>query len=117
RAVLHQYRRLHWPAANQGAHAAHGELRRYRHRHEHRRCGTAAACRLRESQHDEGQADMSERTLVIMAGGTGGHIMPGLAVAHEMKSRGWRVLWMGHPERMEGRLVPEQGFELLPLRF
>ena len=60
---------------------------------------------------------MSERTLVIMAGGTGGHIMPGLAVAHEMKSRGWRVLWMGHPERMEGRLVPEQGFELLPLRF
>lgn len=60
---------------------------------------------------------MSVRTLVIMAGGTGGHIMPGLAVAHEMKARGWRVLWMGHPERMEGRLVPENGFELLPLRF
>jgi len=60
---------------------------------------------------------MSTRTLVIMAGGTGGHIMPGLAVAHEMKARGWRVLWLGHPERMEGRLVPEQGFEMLPLRF
>lgn len=60
---------------------------------------------------------MSTRTLVIMAGGTGGHIMPGLAVAHEMKTRGWRVLWMGNPERMEGRLVPEQGFEMLPLRF
>lgn len=60
---------------------------------------------------------MSARTLVIMAGGTGGHIMPGLAVAHEMKARGWRVLWMGNPERMEGRLVPEHGFEMLPLAF
>src|SRR5690606_17465147 len=55
--------------------------------------------------------------LLIMAGGTGGHIMPGLAVAHEMKARGWRVLWLGHPDRMEGRLVPPQGFELIPLRF
>lgn len=60
---------------------------------------------------------MSANTLLIMAGGTGGHIMPGLAVAHEMKARGWNVLWMGHPERMEGRLVPPQGFELVPLRF
>lgn len=60
---------------------------------------------------------MSSRTLVVMAGGTGGHIMPGLAVAHEMKARGWRVLWLGNPDRMEGRLVPEHGFELLPLRF
>src|SRR3546814_13676117 len=60
---------------------------------------------------------MSTRTLLIMAGGTGGHIMPGLAVAHEMKARGWRVIWMGDPERMEGRLVPPQGFELVPLHF
>ncbi|TEA80230.1 undecaprenyldiphospho-muramoylpentapeptide beta-N-acetylglucosaminyltransferase [Allopusillimonas ginsengisoli] len=60
---------------------------------------------------------MSTQTLLIMAGGTGGHIMPGLAVAHEMKARGWRVLWLGHPDRMEGRLVPPQGFELIPLRF
>ncbi|HEY9281507.1 MAG TPA: undecaprenyldiphospho-muramoylpentapeptide beta-N-acetylglucosaminyltransferase [Eoetvoesiella sp.] len=60
---------------------------------------------------------MSTRTLLIMAGGTGGHIMPGLAVAHEMQQRGWRVVWMGHPERMEGKLVPAQGIELVPLRF
>lgn len=60
---------------------------------------------------------MSTRTLVVMAGGTGGHIMPGLAVAHEMKTRGWQVLWIGNPERMEGRLVPEHGFEMLPLSF
>lgn len=60
---------------------------------------------------------MSTQTLLIMAGGTGGHIMPGLAVAQEMKTRGWRVLWLGHPDRMEGRLVPPQGYELIPLRF
>lgn len=60
---------------------------------------------------------MSQRVALVMAGGTGGHIMPGLAVAHELQQRGWRVLWLGHPERMEGRLVPAQGFELIPLRF
>lgn len=60
---------------------------------------------------------MSTRTLLIMAGGTGGHIMPGLAVAHEMRHRGWQVRWMGHPDRMEGRLVPQQQIPLEPLRF
>lgn len=60
---------------------------------------------------------MTLPTLLIMAGGTGGHIMPGLAVAHEMKARGWNVVWLGHPERMEGELVPKHGFELQPLRF
>uniref|UniRef100_UPI0033413D0F undecaprenyldiphospho-muramoylpentapeptide beta-N-acetylglucosaminyltransferase n=1 Tax=Castellaniella defragrans TaxID=75697 RepID=UPI0033413D0F len=57
------------------------------------------------------------RTILIMAGGTGGHIMPGLAVGAELRARGWRVLWLGNPERMEGRLVPAQGYDLLALRF
>lgn len=60
---------------------------------------------------------MTGRTLLIMAGGTGGHIMPGLAVAHAMQARGWNVMWLGHPDRMEGRLVPPQGFTLAPLHF
>lgn len=57
------------------------------------------------------------RSILIMAGGTGGHIMPGLAVAHYLKAQGWQVYWLGNPERMEGHIVPEQGFELLPLHF
>ncbi len=59
----------------------------------------------------------AQRTLMIAAGGTGGHIMPGLAVAEEMRRRGWRVVWLGHPERMEGKLVPAQGIAMQPLRF
>lgn len=57
------------------------------------------------------------RSILIMAGGTGGHIMPGLAVAHHLRAQGWKVHWLGHPDRMEGRLVTEHHFPLLPLRF
>lgn len=60
---------------------------------------------------------MSQRTILIMAGGTGGHIMPGLAVADVLRSRGWRVLWLGNPDKMEGKLVPARGYDLVPLRF
>jgi UDP-N-acetylglucosamine--N-acetylmuramyl-(pentapeptide) pyrophosphoryl-undecaprenol N-acetylglucosamine transferase len=50
--------------------------------------------------------------LVIMAAGTGGHIMPGLAVARDMQARGWTVSWLGTRHGMENRLVPPQGLDL-----
>ena len=46
--------------------------------------------------------------LVIMAAGTGGHVIPGLAVAREMQQRGWSVSWLGTREGMENKLVPPQ---------
>jgi UDP-N-acetylglucosamine--N-acetylmuramyl-(pentapeptide) pyrophosphoryl-undecaprenol N-acetylglucosamine transferase len=54
--------------------------------------------------------------LVIMAAGTGGHIMPGLAVASEMQSRGWTVSWLGTTTGMENRLVPPSGIPMDTLR-
>lgn len=59
----------------------------------------------------------SPRHLVIMAAGTGGHIMPGLAVAEEMKRRGWTVSWLGTEGGMEQRLVPPTGIPLDSIAF
>ncbi len=49
-------------------------------------------------------------TALIMAGGTGGHIFPGLAVAEALREQGWQVHWLGGPNSMESRLVPPRGF-------
>ncbi len=50
------------------------------------------------------------RCALVMAGGTGGHIFPGLAVARALRERGWRVHWLGTPGGMESRIVPPEGF-------
>ena len=55
--------------------------------------------------------------LVIMAAGTGGHIIPGLAVAREMKARGWTVSWLGTTTGMEAQLVPKAGLPLDSIGF
>ena len=57
------------------------------------------------------------KTALIMAGGTGGHIFPGLAVAEELRARGWRVHWLGAPGSMEARIVPTHGFALETIAF
>jgi UDP-N-acetylglucosamine--N-acetylmuramyl-(pentapeptide) pyrophosphoryl-undecaprenol N-acetylglucosamine transferase len=55
--------------------------------------------------------------LVIMAAGTGGHIVPGLAVAREVLSRGWTVSWLGTRAGMENRLVPPSGIPMDTIAF
>jgi len=53
---------------------------------------------------------------MIMAGGTGGHIMPGLAVADVMRAAGWDVVWLGARGGMEERLVPPRGYRTAWIR-
>ncbi|NCW08229.1 MAG: undecaprenyldiphospho-muramoylpentapeptide beta-N-acetylglucosaminyltransferase [Gammaproteobacteria bacterium] len=53
-----------------------------------------------------------KKPICIMAGGTGGHIFPGLAVAEELIKRGETVHWIGSKHGLEGRLVPEKGIPM-----
>lgn len=57
------------------------------------------------------------KTALVMAGGTGGHIFPGLAVAEALRARGWNVHWLGAPNSMEAQLVPPRGFPLETIDF
>ena len=57
------------------------------------------------------------KTALVMAGGTGGHIFPGLAVAEALREAGWRVHWLGAPGSMEQELVPARGFAFEPVDF
>lgn len=51
-------------------------------------------------------------TILIMAGGTGGHIFPGIAVAQALQQQGWQIHWLGTEDRMEAQLVPQHGFAI-----
>src|SRR5690606_5240515 len=55
---------------------------------------------------------MTAGPIMIMAGGTGGHVFPGLAVAAELRARHSEVVWLGTQRGLEARLVPQHGIEI-----
>ncbi len=60
---------------------------------------------------------MSQKTIMIMAGGTGGHVFPALAVADCLRDADWRVVWMGARGGMEAALVPKRGYDMAWVSF
>ena len=54
------------------------------------------------------------KKLLVMAGGTGGHVFPAIAVARELQQQGWEICWLGTKDRMEADLVPKYG---IPIEF
>ena len=57
------------------------------------------------------------RSILIMAGGTGGHIFPALAVADILRAQGWQVTWLGARNSMEADLIPRHKYEMAWVRF
>jgi hypothetical protein len=115
-AGLRQYRRECRDVADEGPDAAVVELREQqshccmhgdRHPLEDRCHGSPD----RSGARTESGAAVGP-SIAVMAGGTGGHVFPALAVAERLREQGMAVFWIGTRRGMESRLVPEHGFEM-----
>jgi UDP-N-acetylglucosamine--N-acetylmuramyl-(pentapeptide) pyrophosphoryl-undecaprenol N-acetylglucosamine transferase len=58
---------------------------------------------------------MRDKNILIMAGGTGGHVYPALAVADKLKEKGFQLFWLGTSKGMESKVVPSHGYPLLKI--
>ena len=58
---------------------------------------------------------MRDKNILIMAGGTGGHVYPALAVADSLKEKGFNLFWLGTDKGLESHLVPGRGYPLLKI--
>ncbi len=72
----------------------------------------ALADELRDRGH---MTDKRQLTVAIAAGGTAGHVNPALALADELRDRGHEVHFFGESRRLEGTLVPKEGFPFHPV--
>ena len=62
------------------------------------------------------EADSPALSIAVVAGGTGGHVYPALAVALELRERGYAIHWFGTAAGLEARVVPAAGIELVFLQ-
>src|SRR5262249_5425342 len=98
---IHPYERSAGHDADQGHPAAHDQLR-WKLTGEHVGVpGNANECQR-----------ACRMTFLMAGGGTGGHVIPGLAVARELRARGHYVYFVGTARGIESKLVPAEGFEL-----
>ncbi len=60
----------------------------------------------------QAKVDQKKQKILVMAGGTGGHVFPGLAVARQMQAEGWQILWLGTRHGLEAEIVPKAGIDI-----
>lgn len=73
----------------------------------------AAYDSTRATARSRSESFRANRTLMVMAGGTGGHVYPALAVADDLRTRGWDVFWLGTRNGLEARVVPQAGIDMV----